>query len=63
MRVLFPEDGFYPRETCQSPWEEWGHPVVGVSEGPEAWKALQMDPAPSLGIRVSTTPGITRPER
>jgi hypothetical protein len=36
MRVLVPEDAFYPFETIQTLLKEWGDEPVGLSEGAEA---------------------------
>jgi len=61
MRVLIAEDENTSRRLLASTLEKWNYEVEAVSNGAEAWKALQREDAPRLAILDWMMPVMTGP--
>jgi PAS domain S-box-containing protein len=58
MRILIAEDERMSRLLLEKTLSGWGHDVVSVSDGAEAWEALQQTDAPQLAILDWVMPGM-----
>lgn len=58
MRILVADDDAVSRILLVSTLTRWGHEVVEVQEGSEAWAALQSEDAPRLAILDWMMPGL-----
>lgn len=58
MRVLIADDGLTIRRLLETYLTQWGYDVVPVSNGTEAWEALQDPAAPRLVILDWLMPGF-----
>ena len=56
--VLLAEDNPVFREMLQKMLREWGHPLITVSDGQEAWEILQQEGGPRLALLDRMMPGI-----
>jgi two-component system cell cycle response regulator len=61
MRVLIAEDDNTSRRLLASTLEKWNYEVEAVSDGAQAWEALQREEAPRLAILDWMMPGMTGP--
>ncbi len=62
MRILIAEDDNTSRIILQSLLKKWGHEVIAVSDGKQAWEVLQNEDAPHLAILDWMMPGMDGPE-
>lgn len=62
MKILIAEDDPVSRHVLTTNLTNWGHEVVAVSNGLEAWHALQKDDAPHLAILDWMMPAMEGPE-
>jgi DNA-binding response OmpR family regulator len=58
MRVLVADDEPIPRLLLERALAEWGHEVVAVADGAEAWQALRAADGPKLAVLDWVMPGI-----
>jgi DNA-binding response OmpR family regulator len=62
MRVLVADDSMVSLALIRSLVTAWGYVVVAVTNGDDAWAALQATDAPDIAILDWEMPGITGPE-
>jgi signal transduction histidine kinase/DNA-binding NarL/FixJ family response regulator len=62
MKILIAEDEIISRCILESTLTEWGHDVVAVGDGCDAWKALNEPDAPRLAILDWEMPGMSGPD-
>lgn len=62
MKILIAEDDPVSRHVLTTNLRNWGHEVVAVSNGLEAWQALQKVDAPHLAILDWMMPAMEGPE-
>ena len=62
MKILIAEDDPVSRHVLMSNLINWGHEVIAVTNGLEAWQALQQDDAPHLVILDWMMPTMEGPE-
>ena len=62
MKILIAEDDPVSSRVLTANLTNWGHEVVAVSNGLEAWQALQQDDAPHLVILDWMMPELEGPE-
>lgn len=62
MKILIAEDDPVSRHVLTANLTNWGHEVVAVSNGLEAWQALQKIDAPHLAILDWMMPAMEGPE-
>lgn len=62
MKILIAEDDPVSRHVLTANLRNWGHEVVAVSNGLEAWQALQKVDAPHLAILDWMMPAMEGPE-
>jgi two-component system NtrC family sensor kinase len=62
MNILIAEDEILTRSILESTLADWGHEVVAVGNGCEAWALLSQPDAPRLAILDWEMPGMTGPE-
>lgn len=62
MKILIAEDDPVSRHVLTANLTNWGHEVVAVTNGLEAWQVLQQDDAPHLAILDWMMPGMEGPE-
>lgn len=62
MRILIAEDDPVSSRLLAATLSNWGHDVVTIDNGLEAWAALQKDEAPRLAIIDWMMPGMEGPE-
>ncbi|HEY2970992.1 MAG TPA: response regulator, partial [Pyrinomonadaceae bacterium] len=62
MKILIAEDDQVSRRVLTANLIKCGHEVIAVSNGLEAWQALQRDDAPHLAILDWMMPGMEGPE-
>jgi two-component system, cell cycle response regulator len=58
MRVLIAEDDVISLRLLESWVGKWGHEVVAVRDGAEAWEMLRQEQAPSLALLDWVMPGL-----
>jgi CheY-like chemotaxis protein len=58
MKMLIAEDDQVSRTVLERALQGWGHEVVAVSDGNDAWNLLQQDDAPKLAILDWMMPGL-----
>jgi len=58
MKILIADDGLTIRRLLETYLKNWGYDVVSVSDGNEAWEALQRRDAPRLVILDWLMPGM-----
>ena len=58
MRILIAEDDPIMRRLLEVKLRKWGHEVILVSDGLEAWRVLQREDAPQLAILDWMMPGM-----
>jgi phosphoserine phosphatase RsbU/P len=58
MKILIAEDEYITRLMVQVSLEKWGYRVDCVSDGREAWEALQKPDAPQIAILDWEMPGL-----
>jgi sigma-B regulation protein RsbU (phosphoserine phosphatase) len=58
MKILIAEDEYITRLMVQVSLEKWGYRVDCVSDGNEAWEALQKPDAPQIAILDWEMPGL-----
>ena len=57
MKILIADDEPVSRRLLQLTLIKWGYEVIAVSDGDEAWSALQQEDAPALAILDWVMPG------
>ncbi|HEY8187703.1 MAG TPA: response regulator [Pyrinomonadaceae bacterium] len=62
MKILIAEDDPVSRHVLTANLTKWGHEVIAVTDGLQAWEALQRDDAPHLVILDWMMPGLEGPE-
>ena len=62
MRVLVAEDDAVSRKILESSLRRWGHEVVAVGNGDDAWEILSGDDPPRIAIFDWMMPGLDGPE-
>ncbi len=62
MRVLVAEDDAVSRKILESSLRRWGHEVIAVSNGDDAWKILSEDDPPRIAVFDWMMPGLDGPE-
>jgi len=50
MKILIAEDDLVSRTVLERTLHDWGHEIVVVCDGEEAWNALRQDDAPKLAV-------------
>ena len=58
MRILIAEDDSTSRRILEAALTKWGHDIITVADGTEAWEKLQDADAPKLAILDWMMPGI-----
>ena len=58
MKILIADDEPVSRRLLQLTLIKWGYEVIAVSDGDEAWSALQQEDAPALAILDWVMPGL-----
>ena len=61
-RVLIADDSAVSRRLLEAVLRNWGYQVTTVSNGSQAWEALQRPDAPRLAILDWMMPGLSGPE-
>lgn len=62
MKILIAEDDLVSRHVLTTNLAKWGHDVVAVGDGLEAWRVLQQDDALHFAIVDWMMPGMEGPE-
>lgn len=62
MKILIAEDDPVSRHVLTANLTKWGHEVIAVTDGLQAWEALQRDDAPHLVILDWMMSGLEGPE-
>ena len=62
VKILIAEDDPVSRHVLTANLTNWGHEVIAVTNGTEAWQILQRDDAPHLAILDWMMPGMEGPE-
>jgi DNA-binding response OmpR family regulator len=58
MKILIADDNAFYRRMLAATLIEWGHEVVSVSNGEEAWQELSRSDAPKLALLDWVMPGL-----
>jgi sigma-B regulation protein RsbU (phosphoserine phosphatase) len=58
MKILIAEDHSTSRLLLQATLKQWGHEVVAVNDGNQAWETLQQEDSPHLAIFDWMMPGL-----
>ncbi len=62
MRVLVAEDDAVSRKILESSLRRWGHEVVSVNNGDDAWRVLSGENPPRIAVIDWMMPGLDGPE-
>ena len=62
LSILIADDSAVSRRLLEVVLGKWGHSVVSVANGTEAWEVLQRDDAPRIAVLDWMMPGLSGPE-
>jgi len=62
MRVLIAEDDAVSRKILEASLRRWGHEVIAVDNGDDAWRILSGDDPPRIAVIDWMMPGLDGPE-
>lgn len=62
MRILIADDDAVSRSVLAKTLRGWGHDVLAVADGRDAWEVLGRDDAPKLAVLDWVMPGLEGPE-